>query len=794
MINPLIHKFPDELVLNKVKDTNAFGEEYAKAIWAQEESALLKRRKQFKKNQLYADAIHPIDECESRIKGKFIEPGFLRINWESRLTFMHDQLIEMWNSVDFSEFRPLVYAIDPTAREIKNNRKNEKKKLLASKDFIQKMAQVTGQSPIPLDQIPQSEEQIEVEEQTAKPLDLETAEELVLDGTVQDNNFEEIQNIAFRDASIKGLGVAHASTDPIEGIKLRYVKPENFIFSPTRDRYFRDCKYFAEVVEMTLGEIKKIASRSKIPLTDGMIKDMFNDASLLITEETKIAVLCYTFKTFHKKILKVRKNRKTNAINIKDRTKDGYNPQLESDVSKKVEDVYDVWYEGMMTLTSKRKLISHNLVENMAEYNGKVFSPYMAFAPRMTENGFNSLVEKKIASIDKLQELDFRIQHMANELKGNITRVNPDTFSRVKLGDTFLTPEEVLSFYFTKYLAFDITTDAEGDPIQSKTAITETPAGIPYALRELASRFSDEYNQFLRSWGYSGANKQSPDPETLFESEPYRLSDNNTLRDYSTCAYRWTINIFQNISSRINDAISDKDLREKYVAMIGLDDVEVISEYSKRRADHYFGVFMDYVPTREERMLTIQNIQIYVKQGVLTPVDEMELRNTRNPKLAARILNLKIEARRKAAAEQEKAQADYVKNGNIESSNVSADNKIRIKEAEHRLKMEQSRMDFEDKFKLIQVQGQTDLTLEGAKSQHKGDVAKYTKDMEATLAKYKKDRDEEIRIKGIQESQKGQSYLIGQRKGEVPMLEGAQPNPQPEVDLSQLNNQDNGTI
>lgn len=787
MINLTTYKFPDELILNIEKNKNSFGEEYAKAIWKEEEAALLKRRAEFKKYQLYADGKHPIDECKKRIQGKFIESGFLKIDWESRITFLHDQLIKTWNTVDFSEFRPLVYAIDPTAREIKNNRKNEKKKILASKDFIEKMAKVTGSSPIPLDQIPQSEEQIEVEEQTAKPLDIETAEELVLDGAIQENNFEEIQNIAFRDATIKGLGVANVYTDPIEGVKVRYVKPENFIFTPTTDRYFRDCTYFAEVKEMTLSEIKKIASRSKIPLTDTMIKEMFNDHSIKITGETKITVLCYSFKTFHNKILKVKKNRKTNALNIKDRTDDGYDPKLESDISKKVEDIYDVWYEGIYTLTYKRKLISHNLIENLAEHNGKILPPYVAFAPRLTENGFNSLVEKKISSIDELQELDFRMQHMRNELKGNITRVNPDSFSRVKLGEEYLSAEEVLSFYFTKYLAFDINIDEDGEPIANKTAITEVPSGIPYALRELASEFSSKYNYLLRSFGYAGSNEQSPDPETLFESEPYRLSDNVTLRDYSTCAYRWSIHVFQNISSRINDAITDKDLKDKYVAMIGLDDVSVIEEYRKSRAGHYFGVFMDYVPTREERMISLQNIQIYIKQGILNPVDEMELRNTKNPKLAARVLGLKIEARRKLEAQQRMSEADQVKNGNIESSNISADNKIRIKQAEHQLKMEQSKFDFEDKVKLMQLQGETDLTLENAKNQHKGDVQKYNKDMEAALAKYKKDRDEEIRIKGIQESQKGQSYLIGQRNGEVPMIQGAQPNLQPEVNLSQLN-------
>lgn len=789
MIDLKPNHFPDELVLNKDKDNLSFGEQYAKAIWALEEAPLGRRQAQFKKNQLYADGKHPIDKCQERIAGKFIEKGFLKIDWESRLTFLPDQLHKAWNAVDFTEFSPVVYAIDPTAREIKKKRKNEKERLFAAKDFIKEMAQIQGQSPIPLDQIPQSKEQIEVEEETAPQLDIETAEELVLKGISEDNLFDEIQNITFRDATVKGLGVANVYTDPIEGIKIRYVRPDNFIFQATTDRFFRDCKYFAEVRELTVAEIRKVASTSSIVLTDQMIRDMFNDQSIMITDHLKVKVLLYTFQTFHKKITKSKKNRKTNVINNIDRTDTGYEPKSESDISKKVEDVYDVWYEGVLVLTTNKKIIRHKLVENLAEYKGKIFPPFIAYAPRMTENGLNSLVEQKIPSIDKLQELDMRIQHMRNELKGNITRINPETFSKVKLGKDFLKPEQVLSFYFTKYLAFDINMDEDGDPSATKTAITEVPSGIPYALRELASEFANEYNHFLRSFGYIGADDQKQDSKSLWESEPYRLSDNNLLKDYSDAAYKWSIHVLQNCSSRLNDAIEDKNLRDKYVAMIGTDDIEVIEKYRNDRINHYFGVYMDYVPTREERMVALQDIDMYVKNGLLTPADAMELRNTRNVKLATRILNLKIEARKKAEQENRMAEAEQMQNGNIQASNIAAENKIKTIQAEYDLKMRQAALDFENKFKLIQAQGETNLRIEALKSENKNEVEKYRKDMEAALAKYKKDRDEDIRIKGIKASAEEQSYLIDQRHGKVPR-KGSEPQ-QPEVDLTQLNNEEN---
>ena len=62
------------------------------------------------------------------------------------------------------EFSPSVYALDPTAREEKSARKNEKMDLFYAKDFIQQMAQINGGfTDIPAEQIPESQEQVEIE-------------------------------------------------------------------------------------------------------------------------------------------------------------------------------------------------------------------------------------------------------------------------------------------------------------------------------------------------------------------------------------------------------------------------------------------------------------------------------------------------------------------------------------------------------------------------------------------------------------------------------------------------------
>lgn len=177
----LINQFPDELVPNSVKDSIEFGEKYATAIWMNEQGKLLKNQEEFKLNRLYATANHPVDDIRKKIERKFIEQSYLQIDYDDKTTILKDNLHKVLNSISMNEFTANVFAIDPTAREEKQRRKDEKIKLLNSKDFIQEVQQLTGDSPVPLDQIPESKEQIELDE-IRKPLAIEKAEELALLG------------------------------------------------------------------------------------------------------------------------------------------------------------------------------------------------------------------------------------------------------------------------------------------------------------------------------------------------------------------------------------------------------------------------------------------------------------------------------------------------------------------------------------------------------------------------------------------------------------------------------------
>ena len=174
-----ISRFPDELVSNEKKKSFEFAKDYASAIWSEWESQFYSRNLLFEKLEKYANGEQDIERLENNItnNGKLIKKEFLRYDKKDKVKFLPKLLRAFYNSVDMSEFVPIVKATDPTAMEVKSARKAEKVKLFHAKDFINDIAALNGgQSPVPPEMIPQSKEQIDLEEETAKPLRVERGE------------------------------------------------------------------------------------------------------------------------------------------------------------------------------------------------------------------------------------------------------------------------------------------------------------------------------------------------------------------------------------------------------------------------------------------------------------------------------------------------------------------------------------------------------------------------------------------------------------------------------------------
>lgn len=766
----IINQFPDELVPNSEKKSIEFGEKYATAMWEKEKGKYLKNKEEFKLNRLYATANHPVDDIRSNIERKFIEKSYLQIDYTSKVTILQDQLNKVRNSVNMKEFTANVSAIDPTARLEKQNRKNEKLKLLYSKDFFQKIQQAGGEIPIPLDDMPESEQQIELEE-LRKPLDIEKAEELAILGIFKDNMFEETQHRAFNDALVCGIGWCRPYLDPIEGVRLKYVDAENMFHSKSNDRFLRDVVYFGEFDSLTVSDIKKISSRNNIVITDEQIQEWLGDVAY--NPDAVINVIRYAFKTFHKDVYKVKKNRKNNKMSIIDRTKDegtdkAYNPKMDSDISSKVEDVYDVWYQGILIVNEgSYKCIEHKLMENMLEYNGVILTPYVGFAPRIDKNGYNSLVSTVRPNVKQFQEIKWRIQHLRNSIRPNRVKINSSSLSKVKNGDgSYYTPDEVMKFFFTLGIEFEVTEDADGYETMPKTAIRETPNERMYALLDLLPLYDREKQEILEAFGYIGADLSKPDEKSLVENEVYRLSDNQALKDYSDTLFTWSGLVAAYCSSMLDEVFKDSDLKDKYVDMIGIDDVNVINKYRKNRGKHFFDHIIEFLPTRAERLELNQALNYEIQRGTLNMADVFEIKQIKSKKVAFAVMSERIEMRMKESQKYEMDKSNNMQNGNIMATQARAESDMQVAQLEFQLKAQLE--DLKHKHRMDELQAQKELEFMRENRDKEFKVALMDREQQ-TLAQrdnMKKDRDEETRLKAINESKRLEEELA-RKKGQI---------------------------
>ncbi|MDY3443417.1 hypothetical protein PG616_00965 [Riemerella anatipestifer] len=765
------YRFPDELVSNEVKKSYSFAKKYASAIWNEHEINHRTRCTDIKKLRSYALGNQCIQRIENNItnNGKLIKKEFLRYDKEDRVKFLPRLLRAYYNSVDMSEFSPVIRAIDENAVEIKNKRKEEKLKLYHAKDFLKQLDEVApGAASLPMDSLPESKEEIDLQEETAKPLRIERGETKALEFISLLNDFPLIQKQLLRDAVETNIMIVKVESSPAEGVKIERIEPEDFITREKIDPFYSQSPYFGVVKTITVSTLKNIAAESGKPISDKDLRAMLNlRENEPINATQKVKVLYYAFKTFFQEVYKKKANRKTKAISLIDRTKDigtdnEYNPKGKSDISEKIVDNYDVWFEGVMVLNSDRTVIRHRLINNMPEYRGKILPPYIVCSPRDI-----SIIEECIPKIDSIQELRLRILHHRNNLKGDITEIDPDAIANITLGTKLLTPQEVLSYYFTMGLAFRKTKDEDGDFVQNNRPLTQIPESIPRALIELTNQYISEIQDLQQAFGAAQYDLAKPDPKTIYPGEAYRLSDNTAMRDYTDMLFSFSIKVLQNVSSRINDAIRWRSFRTLLENGIGTDDANAIQQYRKDRQNHIFQVFLDYIPSQQERADFLADLTAHVQSGALDALDKMELSLIRNPYQARASLRLRLEAKRKQMQDWELKKLSENQNQNILASNAAYENKSKLSMQEHQQKMELEEKKFQQQVFILGKEGEIKIIESNNTKDAKFQIEEYRNKFNADLTAFKKEQDAKLR-KEIQEiSAKNQAQMIKLRKGEI---------------------------
>ena len=155
-------------------------------------------------------------------------------------------------------------ATDKYSTDLKDDRRKRFEKYIIAKPAMQEAQSQLGVNLFPdgADDMPQSQEEVELHMKMKGKLAIETAVEEALKYTFDINDYEETQSRLLEDITVIGLASEKHYTDPQKGITIKYVDPADMVFSYPTSKNFKNVHYFGEVERITVSEFKRITGES----------------------------------------------------------------------------------------------------------------------------------------------------------------------------------------------------------------------------------------------------------------------------------------------------------------------------------------------------------------------------------------------------------------------------------------------------------------------------------------------------------------------------------------------------
>jgi hypothetical protein len=263
--------FPDPLATTDVKQSMAYGLEYAKAIesqWGkitQATSLYGKRNVIFERSRDYANGTQDTNIYKKLLRSLNPNDGdgtLLNLDY-TPVPILPKFVRIVANKILSREPYPNLEAIDPLSSSEKNNKKRRLELQIQAKEKLKALKESTGvvidQDP---DKLPDSLEEAEILIGTNVKTDAEIAAQIGTNMTLSWNSFNDnIFRRCVHDLVSLGMAVVKRSNDPNEGIKTEYIDPSRFIHSYTEDPGLNDLTYAGHIKTITIQELKRIAGK-----------------------------------------------------------------------------------------------------------------------------------------------------------------------------------------------------------------------------------------------------------------------------------------------------------------------------------------------------------------------------------------------------------------------------------------------------------------------------------------------------------------------------------------------------
>ena len=314
-----------------------------------------------------------------------------------------------------------------------------------------------------------------------------------------------------------------------------------------------------------------------------------------------------------------------------------------------------------------------------------------------------------------IQLTHLKLQQVMSRMVPDGVYLDADGLAEVDLGNgTNYNPQEALNMFFQTGSIIGRSFTGDGDPNPGKVPIQEISngKGAGGKMQTLIANYN-YYLQMIRD--VTGLNEardgSTPDRNALVGVQKLAAANSNTAtRHVLQGGLYVTKDVAEQLSMRISDIIEYSPTKEAFLHQIGTHNVATLEEMSELYL-YDFGIFLELEPDEEEKQMLEQNIQMAIAQKLIRLSDAIDIRNTKNVKLANELLKIKEKKKvqEDQAMQQQNIQAQQQASQQTAQAQAQAEAQKQQQITESQIKLEQAKAEF--RAKNLEHEAQTKIKL-----------------------------------------------------------------------------------
>lgn len=692
--------FPDHFI-NPQKKDDKWILQFAKAAWddsrSLNQSMNYHSTDRFREYRDYALGNQSVAKYKNMIQQK--DANGQQMESFAQLDFTVLPIIPKFRKIALANLNKLSHnitatAIDPLALDQKEDYFAEKEANIIIKEQLGDIEGIENVIGIGSDD-PQDLEELDIKKKYGYKHIAAMEAEQGLKLIFSNNNYTEVAKKVKEDVFDFGVGGVREYFDENGKIKVRRVKPQNWITSYSEESNFSDSRYMGEILNMSLIEVRKLGKfndddMEKIAEHTGFdfrsAENNFQKNYSRSYDDHKVAVLDLEFFSLNKFVNEKRTDKRGNEVVRKG--------DLEKRVGKNkevTESEYQVVYRCKW-IVGTDFLFDYGLETNMKRAKNALRETSLSFhmyAPFNDQMRFFGVVESMMPAADAIQIAWIKLQNFMLRAKPSGIGINLRALENINIGHggKKWEPLKVLDMFEQtgNYVYRDMNQEGEqvGEPFkQLSNQILQEAQFIVSMI--------NAYTNILRdNVGFNEVTDGStPNPKTLVGvADMAAQSTSNALYHITEAAVSINESVANALLLRMQDAFKSGKVKA-YVTALGENTRDFMRSIDTDISMHELSIIIEDKPDAEEMMRYDQKVNIALERQEIGIEDATFLETIDNIKEKSAVLAYRVKKNRELR--QQEAERAQMMNGQIQqqSAMVAEEEKRKTLQMEHELKMQ----------------------------------------------------------------------------------------------------------